>query len=166
MEPKTIALARKYLGKQELIGPNEGAVISAMKQFLGVEAKGVSWCAIFVAWILCRAHGLTEKALRFMLGFASPWYSESTRDWYAQAVKAAMLTDDPEPGDVFILLDGHGVPHHTGFVTTKLDADGRFGTIEGNTNDDGSNNGDGVYIRKRNARSGVAFIRIPQELKA
>jgi hypothetical protein len=166
MEPKTVALARKYLGKQELIGPNEGAVISAMKQFLGVDAKGVSWCAIFVAWILCRAHGLTEKALRVMLGFQSPWYSESTVDWFAQAKRAGMVVVAPEPGDVFILLDKNGTPHHTGFVTTAPDRLGMFGTIEGNTNDDGSNNGDGVYLRTRRANGFVRFIRLPHELKS
>lgn len=165
MEPKAIALARQYLGKQEMFGANEGPVIGVMKAFLNVHAKGISWCAIFVSWILCRAHALDKIGLRKSLGFASPFYCDSTLDWYVQAKKLKMLTTDPKPGDLFILLDGSCHPHHIGFVVSEPDEDGRFRTIEGNTNEGGSPNGDGVYERVRNARSGVVFVSIPEDLK-
>ena len=167
MEPKSIQIARVYLGKQEIFGANEGPVIGIMKAFLNVHERGISWCAIFVGWILCRAYALKDKtALRVALGFDSPFFVDSTRDWMAQAKREKMMTDDPEPGDLFVLLNGSGQAHHIGFVASEPDEDGRFRTIEGNTNEGGSPNGDGVYERERNSRSGVVFIRIPERLKA
>lgn len=167
MEPKSIALTKQYLGKQEMFGSNEGPVIGVMKAFLGINAKGVSWCGIFVGWILCRAYSLKDKsALRVALGFDSPFFVDSTKDWLAQAKAHKMITTTPAAGDLFILLDGHGQAHHIGFVVSEPDEDGRFRTVEGNTNEGGSPNGDGVYNRVRNARSGIVFISLPHVVKA
>lgn len=167
MEPKSIQTARVYLGKQEIFSANEGPVIGIMKAFLNIHERGISWCAIFVGWILCRAYGIKDKAaLRVALGFNSPFFVDSTRDWLVQARREKMLTDRPVPGDLFILLNGSGQAHHIGFVVSEPGEDGRFRTIEGNTNEGGSPNGDGVYERERNARSGVVFIALPKGLKA
>ena len=166
MEPKSIQIARVYLCKQEIFGANDGPVIGIMKAFLNVHERGISWCAIFVGWILCRAYALKDKtALRVALGFDSPFFVDSARDWLAQAKREKMPTDQPAPGDLFVLLNGSGLAHHIGFVVSAPDDDGRFRTIEGNTNEGGSPNGDGVYLRERNSRSSVAFIRLPEELK-
>ncbi len=66
-------------------------------------------------------------------------------------------TNKPKRGDIFIIDLGKGFGH-TGLVVNvngeKID------TIEGNTNIDGSANGNGVYLRSRNISKIKGFIRI------
>ena len=164
---KSLDLAAQYLGVQE-VTPNDGPVLKAMRAGLGLPDEPMSWCGAFVAWILSRAYvapgGSLRQFLTHSLGFRSPFYLESTRDWLAQAKTCGMLTDKPEPGDLFILTNGLGQAHHIGFVMTAPLL-GHFGTIEGNTNAGGSVNGDGVYRRERVAYPSVKFIRLPESLK-
>ena len=166
-EVKSLDLAAQYLGVQE-VTPNDGPVLKAMRAGLGLPDEPMSWCGAFVAWILSRAYvapgGSLRQFLTHSLGFRSPFYLESTRDWLAQAKTCGMLTDKPEPGDLFILTNGLGQAHHIGFVMTAPLL-GHFGTIEGNTNAGGSVNGDGVYRRERVAYPSVKFIRLPESLK-
>ena len=166
-EVKSLDLAAQYLGVQE-VTPNDGPVLKAMRAGLGLPDEPMSWCGAFVAWILSRAYvapgGSLRQFLTHSLGFRSPFYLESTRDWLAQAKTCGMLTDKPEPGDLFILTNGLGQAHHIGFVMTAPLL-GHFGTIEGNTNAGGSVNGDGVYRRERVAFPSVKFIRLPELLK-
>jgi hypothetical protein len=56
-----------------------------------------------------------------------------------------------KPGDLFLLQKSATDWHHTGLI---IGVDGDvFDTIEGNTNTDGSPNGNGVYKRVRNFRT-------------
>ncbi len=164
--PRSLSLAAQYIGHQEDLGPNDGLVIRCIRDAFDIP-KPCPWCGLFVAWILLRAYNLRDRReLRVALRFSSPFYVDSTRDWYDQAKARDMLTDAPEPGDLFLLLNARSVPHHIGFVTSVPDDDGRFGTLEGNTNAGGSVDGDGVYRRTRNKRGGVVFIALPKEMKA
>lgn len=164
--PRSLSLAAQYIGHQEDIGPNDGLVIRCIRDAFDIP-KPCPWCGLFVAWILLRAYKLRDRReLRVVLRFASPFYVDSTRDWYDQAKARDMLTDAPTPGDLFLLLNARGIPHHIGFVASAPDDDGRFSTLEGNTNAGGSVDGDGVYRRVRNKRGGVVFIALPKELKA
>ncbi len=165
MEPKSISLARAYVGRQEFDGQNRGHVLDCIMDGLNLP-RGVSWCGAFVTWCLMRSYAHTKPDLRRILGFSSPWYCDSTRDWLAQAKALDMIVQQPEAGDLFVLLDSRGMAHHIGFVTIPPDVIGDFGTIEGNTNAGGSVNGDGVYCRTRRATDSVRFIRLPKELKA
>ena len=67
--------------------------------------------------------------------------------------------DDPtliRPGAIFIVDHGGG-KGHTGIVTKIVD--GEIGTIEGNTNQRGSREGDGVYQKVRTIASiNVGFV--------
>lgn len=164
MEPKSISLARAYCGKQET-SPNRGPVLDCIMEGLNLPLC-ISWCAAFVTWCLMRSYAQSKPDLRRKLGFASPWYCDSTRDWLAQAKARDMIVQQPEAGDLFVLLDARGKAHHIGFVVVPPDAVGDFGTIEGNTNAGGSVNGDGVYCRTRRNGDHVRFIRLPKELKA
>ncbi len=64
-----------------------------------------------------------------------------------------MRTSVPASGCIFI-LNGH---KHTGLVETAF-PNGNCITIEGNTNDGGSPEGDGVYRRTRDRKELLAFI--------
>lgn len=165
---KSLDLAAQYLGVQE-VTPNDSPVLKAMRAGLGLPDEPMSWCGVFVSWILARAYCAPGASLRQFLthelGFQSPFYLESTRDWLAQAKTLRITTLAPDPGDLFILTNGLGQAHHIGFVTTSP-VSGNFGTIEGNTNAGGSVNGDGVYRRERIAYPSVQFIKLPAPLKS
>ncbi len=66
------------------------------------------------------------------------------------------LASTPQRGDIFLVRDATG--HcHTGIV---LDGTaGSFTSVEGNTNNDGSNNGIGVFKRHRRAAT-CDFVRL------
>jgi hypothetical protein len=53
-----------------------------------------------------------------------------------------------KPGDIFLLQKTPNDWFHTGLITAVHES--VFETIEGNTNEDGSHNGIGVYKRSRN----------------
>lgn len=164
---KSIDTARKYLGKQETAGANRGPLIDQWCADLSVP-KGVYWCGVFVGHTLIEAYGLNDKAtLRKALGFASPFYVDAANDWYQQSKTLQRVgIDGVTPGDLFVLLAADGRAEHIGFVITPPDEMRKFHTIEGNTNNGGSRNGDGVYERDRFAGPNVEFLHIPQELKA
>jgi hypothetical protein len=105
-------------------------------------APGYAWCAAFVAWVL------TENGVPNPKSAWSPsWFPKNKVVWQSNGLKNQM----PLPGDVFgIYFSNLNRIAHVGFVH-------RFGnqitiTVEGNTNDNGSREGDGVYIKRRPTR--------------
>ncbi|MCB5164565.1 hypothetical protein LG634_06920 [Streptomyces bambusae] len=104
----------------------------------GLEwSQGMAWCAVFTAW------GADE------LGERSSWpitASCSTAvHWWK---RAGRWTDHPVLGGPFYL--GTTGQDHVG-VVYAYDADSIW-TVEGNTNANGSPQGDGVYLRVRPRR--------------
>jgi hypothetical protein len=63
-------------------------------------------------------------------------------------------------GDIMIILEGHGLGH-TGLVVNQIN-NMKEHTREGNTNNNGSREGDGVYNKTRKVDSHVlkAFVRV------
>lgn len=93
------------------------------------------WCASFVSWVAMRAMVSEFYPRTASCDIAANWFKE--RDQWS---------DYPAVGaQVF-----YGYPHdlvHTGIV---VDFDDKYiYTVEGNTNDSGSREGDGVYFKKR-----------------
>ena len=177
---KSLDIAAQYLGVQETEGSNDGPVLTAIRACLmPAGTPPCSWCALFVAWALCRAYGPVSQIdyrrwLREALDFegpggipskAAPWYVESCQSWWEYAMATRIIVDHPQPGDLFILLNADRHAHHMGFVTAT-NPESEFETIEGNTNQGGSVNGDGVYRRTRTAGPRTVFVRIPETLRA
>jgi hypothetical protein len=92
----------------------------------------------------CRDLGL-EMAARFprtaSCSFLYRWARERDR-----------LVAHPQVGDVFLCIGGETGHYHTGLVSGELTVAGRFPTVEGNSNAEGSANGIGVFHRKRGRR--------------
>ena len=77
------------------------------------------------------------------------------RQW--NEIAPAYKQTTPLPGDIAIIDLGKGAGH----VCVILEVNGDLvKTVEGNTNNNGSANGDGVYIRERKISKFIGFIRV------
>lgn len=146
----TVQLASLLLFVREKTNQNDGPWVEAILRVTG-NAKGDPWCAAFVSFVLCIVNGGTSP-------LPMTASCQAIREY---AVAHGMLTTTPDAGDVFLLLDGANHAHHTGFCASQV-ADGVFSTIEGNTNDNGSRDGYGVFARRRSLTPSILFVRVPQ----
>jgi len=106
--------------------------------------KGDPWCASFVCWALGKA------------GIANPRSA-----WSPDLLPAERLVwknrwplkkEQPHGGDIFgIWFSSKGRIAHCGFI--EVWGTSHVITVEGNTNENGSRDGDGVYRKRRLTRS-------------
>lgn len=106
------------------------------------------WCAMNTSWDAFKA-GIPTTVI--------PKHASTITglNWF-KTRGAVYVT--PQRGDLFFLVNANGVAHHTGWVEKVL-ADGRIQTIEGNTNTNGSDQGNGVYRLTRTVNSLLKFGR-------
>ena len=123
-----VSTARKYLGYNEANGSYK----------LFTDGRTEAWCADFVTHCVdetCEKTGRAKPS-----GFGSPSVSV-LRNWGIQndcylrtdnkSNKKSLIAQNVKPGDVVIFKNGMS---HTGIVE-RVNADGSFTTIEGNTSD-------------------------------
>jgi hypothetical protein len=131
---------------------NTGPQVEAYQRACGLP-PGVAWCAAFVYWAVSEE----AKAAGVPCPFPRDGYCPTIHSW---ARRKGLIVATPEPGDAFLVLrnypDGR-FASHIGIVTGVNG--GRFATIEGNTGDGGTNEGDGVYQRSRPINANHVFIR-------
>jgi hypothetical protein len=145
-------------------GDNHGQFVEFLQHNVG-NVPGDPWCMSFAVTMMKLALGTVNP---LPLTGGCQWMY----DWAVarqKKVGKTLLFDKPEMGDMFLLYTtSMGRYAHTGFVNgTDNDFDGawemrwdgpRFFTVEGNTNDDGSRDGFGVFERYR-APAGMKFLR-------
>lgn len=119
----------------------------------------VAWCAQFVSWCANEVGALGTIVPKYQSTFAGlTWFRKRDQSGYWP----------PQAGDIFMMCEynpgstydtGNGwATIHTGIVEKYL-GDGRVQTIEGNTNDGGSAQGNGVYrLIRQDSESGKRFI--------
>lgn len=148
MKSQVVPVAELFVGwVRETTGKNDGPWVEAIQRTTG-NKKGDPWCASFVNWVL-------DIAYRDM----NPLPATASCDVLLEfARKNQLLTNTPQPGDVFLVMRTKHDAIHTGIVT-EVKAD-TVKTIEGNTNREGAREGNGVWARER-ARAGLLFIRVP-----
>lgn len=145
---KMIALARTQVGYKE--GDRN-------KQKYADEvptlewAQNQPWCATFVSWLALKTGASKLYPRSASCDAGGTWFKQQDRWSTYPAVGAQVF---------------YGYPHdlnHTGIVY-KYDAEYIY-TIEGNTNDSGSREGDGVYFKKRLRRGtnviGYGYPKFP-----
>ncbi|MFJ6729360.1 CHAP domain-containing protein [Streptomyces sp. NPDC091281] len=142
--PQVIAVARSQTGYRE--GYTEGGwnnVTRYADEVPGLSGyQGQSWCMTFTSWVAMMAGvpSLFPRGVDCSAGVT--WFTSASRwSWYP-AVGA----------QVFYGTSGQD---HTGIVYA-YDAT-HIWTIEANTNDNGSSEGDGVYLRKRRRADAVVY---------
>ena len=121
--------------------------------------NGVAWCGIFVSWVAFMVGALGTLVPKYASCFVGlKWFRARDQSGYWP----------PQPGDIFIKrvynpgawnADPDGwATEHTGIVEKYLGG-GRIQTIEGNTNNNGSAQGNGVYrLIRQDSENGKAFI--------
>jgi hypothetical protein len=145
---KTLEIAVSQKGVREA-GENRGPQVDAYLRAAGL-GPGHPWCAAFVYWAIDTA----ARELGIVNPFIRTAYCPDIHNW---ARRHDALEVAPQVGDVFLRYSASSVAGHTGFVTSV--DDGRFGTIEGNTNLNGSPEGIGVFKRSRPNGREYRFVR-------
>lgn len=128
-------------------GNNSGPAVNAFLASVGLN-PGYSWCMAFVYWCFGQAAD--------SLGVKNPLVRTGgcMRQW--NETRCYKTTNDPQTGDIFIMDLGGGAGHTGIVVAVERDV---IHTIEGNTNNNGSANGDGVYTRIRQRNRIKGYIR-------
>lgn len=132
------------IGIREKTGNNDGKAVEGYLKSVGL-GKGNPWCAAFVYWSLSAAG--VENIPRS--GYSPSWFPKK-KVIYSSDIKKP----PPLAGDVFgIWFSGKGRIAHVGFIDSWTSGTYCI-TVEGNTNEAGSREGDGVY-RKRRLKSQI-----------
>jgi hypothetical protein len=129
------------LGVREATGRNDGPEVEAYLASVGFKA-GAPWCAAFVHWVLLQC-----QASRVRSAWSPSWFPNSR---VIMDRSKGKLEESPVAGDVFgIWFASKKRIAHVGFVS-EWQADKDYCvTVEGNTNEAGSREGDGVYKKRR-----------------
>ena len=133
-QPATVLdIARGQIGKQEVPkGSNWGPSVKKYLKSVGI-AFAAFWCMAFVYW--CISQYCQQQ------GIKNPLYKTGSvrEQWqHCKFMRVNLQTDSPHPGDIFIIMRKDG-SNHCGFV--EYVKEDRIYTIEGNSNEDGSNDG-------------------------
>ncbi|WP_343524392.1 CHAP domain-containing protein [Pedobacter sp.] len=128
---------QSQIGVRELTGRNDGVAVSKYLSYVWLK-PGNPWCAAFVSWTLGQ-NGISNARSGGCVQLM-----EQGRIIY----RSGKPNQIPQMGDVFFIYFAEKKRvAHTGFVdqwgeTSVL-------TVEGNTNEAGSREGDGVYRKRR-----------------
>jgi len=131
---------RRHIGVRELTGNNDGEAVESFLKASGL-GKGFAWCAAFATY--CHL----ENELPYPAK-ASAW----SPSWF---VKDRLIEHSKaKAGDVFgIYYTKLKRIGHVGFIDEDWGSDSdKILTVEGNTNGDGSREGDGVYRKRRSKK--------------
>jgi len=141
---QVLAVARSQVGYRE--GYAEGGWNNQVKYATEVPGllgyQGQSWCMTFTSWVAMRAGvaSLFPRGVDCSAGVT--WFTNASRWSWFPAIGAQVFY-------------GSGGQDHTGIVYA-YDATSIW-AIEGNTSDTGSNEGDGVYLRRRRRADAVVY---------
>lgn len=129
-----VILAQAETGVRELNLANRGKRVEQYLAYVGLQA-GNPWCAAYLSWIYGQA------------GYAKP-----RSGWSPDLLPSSRLVADPKPADILgIYFPELKRIAHVGMVI-RMEGDWAL-VSEGNTNDNGSREGDGVYIKRRHIRT-------------
>lgn len=130
---RLIKIASQEVGVKEATGHNDGKRI--VNYLAAVDLKvGAPWCAAFVCWV-----------------FRQAGYSQPKTGWSPSLFNAKVHRHKVATGQVFGIWfpELHRIAH-VGFIA---EVQGNWIiSIEGNSNDNGSREGDGVYRKRRPIR--------------
>ncbi len=147
LDPKRIQLRTIYtaeIGVREKTGKNDGPRVAEYLRYTQL-GEGYAWCASFVSWVFGKA-GYDQPRTPW-----TPALFPAKRTIWKQG-RSIGKHPPPQTGDVFGLwFNNLGRVAHAGMIDQW---DDKYAiTVEGNTNASGSNEGDGVYRKRRLVKS-------------
>ena len=126
------------VGVREVGDNNRGPEVKTYLNSVGLD-EGYPWCAAFVSW--CHQQVEIEAPISAWV----PSFALRDKMVYKQG---KILKRLPKYGDVLMIwFKRLGRPAHIGFVDQW--GDKWVISVEGNTNEDGSREGDGIYRKRR-----------------
>lgn len=145
-----VKIATEQIGVRELTNHNDGTKVEMYLKSVGL-GKGYAWCAAFLRWTFDSAHVHTT-----INGAAASAHNKAHLVYYGHK-----WLQEPVASDVFCIYSRKEQRIcHTGFYSGWANrSEGTFLTTEGNTNTNGSSNGDGCYRRIRQAGSIYSISR-------
>jgi len=155
---KILSLNRNV--KEEPKGSNRGQMVSAYLASTGL-GSGLPWCMAFVYYVfneLSKQLGQTNP-LPKTAGVMNHW-SKAPADSKITIDQARKDPNLVRPGQIFIMSRAGNGLGHTGIVLGVDPQKRTFTTIEGNTNDQQSGEGDrvGVNVRKLDSKTLIGFV--------
>lgn len=149
--PKNKSVTDVYLsqlGVREATGHNDGKAVEMYLRAVGL-GRGYPWCAAFVRWCFDSAHIATN-----INGAAASAHNAANLVWFKHR-----QVSEPRAADVFTLwypsLNRIG---HTGFYHSRVN-NSVYESVEGNTNEGGAREGDGVYKKYRSFNATYSISR-------
>jgi hypothetical protein len=134
------------LGTHEENGPNVGTC--AKYQRVTGNGPGDSWCLSFIMWGVLQCVS-TMDALRQVFGIITG-SCEELRQVARKRGQLMPVGTAPQMGDIGLVVNTEADhAHHAFFVKDGPGEDDSMETIEGNSNNTGGSNGDGVYRRQK-----------------
>jgi len=135
--------ARSEIGVEEK-GDNQGAQVTRYLNSTGLSG-GYPWCAAFLNWLHVNCDQPSPEA---KAAWSPAWFPDKRTVYQRGSVEGAPI----RPGDVFgIYFRSKGRIAHVGLIeSVKQDY---LITIEGNTNEAGGREGQGVYRKRRPRRT-------------
>lgn len=160
---RVLAVARSQIGISEVpSGSNKGPQIAQVLKSVGLS-EGYAWCAAFTYW--CFMQAARQKGAKNpspkSAGVLNLWSLAGFAESGLTRITNKEATNNPslvKPGMQFILKVGSSGAGHTGLVESV--SGNKLTTIEGNTNQELSREGTGVFrLTRRTIQSiNVGFI--------
>lgn len=135
-----VSVYSSQIGIREKSGKNDGEMVEKYLKSVGLPA-GNPWCAAFVYWTFQTAgvKGMPRS------GYSPVWFQKKVI-----YQRNGLRNKPPDRGDVFgIWFASKNRIAHVGFIDAWDDGTAYVVTVEGNTNEAGSREGDGVYRKRR-----------------
>jgi hypothetical protein len=146
--------------KEQPKGANSGPEVNRYLKSVGLDS-GLPWCAAFVYYIFSElSRRLNQPNPLPKTGGVMQHWSSAPADVKIDIAKARSNPNLIKPGQIFIMSrPGRGLGH-TGIVIGVDPSKGTFTSIEGNTNDQQSGEGDrvGVNTRRVNSKNMIGFL--------
>jgi hypothetical protein len=145
---KVVSTYTSQIGVRELTGNNDGKAVETYLRYCGLS-KGQPWCASFVCWVFGQNQVPNPRS-----GYCPDLFKPKNIVWK----RNSNGNTSPIRGDIFgIYFTDKKRIAHTGFIDKWTTTQAY--TVEGNTNQSGNREGDGVYRKIRLTRQIYAAAR-------
>lgn len=154
---KALRVALREVGVTEHPhGSNDGPRVREYQRVTG--AYELPWCASFVTWAYFQSGIILQG---FNTALVQSWVLTARAKRERLRVVAAK---EALPGDAVCYgPNAKGVAYHIGLLNSRVQADGSFTAVEGNTSSDDwrvDANGGGVFVKHRNTNQVMCFVRV------